>query len=152
MADPLDLVKKVNPLTFVVQFRDFLLKTNMLALALAVVIGNAINDVVGSIVKDILGSVFDVLAPRAGWAALTLHPWRFEFRVGAFLAVMVKFAIVALVVFIITKMFIKQAPPPATKICPACKEGNHPEATRCKFCTSELPASPPPIVASKVGA
>jgi large conductance mechanosensitive channel len=47
--------------------------------------------------------------------------------------------IIATVVFIITKMFVKQAPPPPSKPCPACKEGNHPEATRCKFCTSELP-------------
>jgi len=141
---PLDYVKKVNPMGFAIQFRDFLLKTNMLALALAVVIGAAVNDVVNSIVKDILGTVFDVFVPKAGWDALNVDVWRFKFRFGNLAPVLIKFCIVAFVVFVITKIFIRQAPPPPTKVCNACKEGNHPEATRCKFCTSELPPTPPP--------
>lgn len=147
MMDAVKVLTKVNPIDFAKQFRDFLLKTNMLALALAVVIGAAVNDVVNSIVKDVLGTVFDVLTPKAGWNALTWDVWRFRFKFGDLIQNLIKFIIVSGVVFLITKAFIRTAPPPPTKICPACKEGNHPEATRCKFCTSELPLSVPPAAA-----
>ena len=56
------------------------------------------------------------------------------------------FVIIACVVFLITKMFVKQAPPPPTKVCSACKEGNHPDATKCKWCCSDLPALEAPKI------
>jgi large conductance mechanosensitive channel len=147
MVDAVKALNKVNPLDFAKQFRDFLLKTNMLSLALAVVIGAAANDVVNSIVKDVLGTVFDVLVPRAGWDALNVNVWRFQFRFGNFVQILIKFIIVSGVVFLITKAFIRSSPPAPTKPCPACKEANHPEATRCKFCTSELPLAVAPPAA-----
>jgi large conductance mechanosensitive channel len=55
--------------------------------------------------------------------------------------------IIAGIVFFITKSLVRSAPPPPTKTCPACKEGIHPEATRCRFCTAEQPAPPAPEAA-----
>lgn len=143
-----DIVPKLEPRKYAKEFREFLLKTNVVSLALGVVIGAAVSDVVNSIVKDILGTVFDVLVPKAGWDALNLDVWRFKFRFGNFASVLLKFVIVAGVVFMITKAFIRNTPPPPTRTCGACKEGNHPEATRCKWCTSELP----PVEAPKPAA
>src|SRR5437762_593260 len=104
--NPLALVKKADPIGFAKQFREFLLKTNIVSLALGVVIGAAVGEVVNSVVKDLLGTVFDVLVPKAGWDALNVSVWRFQFRFGNFASVLLKFIIVAGVVFMITKAFI----------------------------------------------
>jgi len=131
--------------SFAKEFRDFLLKTNMLALALAVVIGSAVNKVVNSIVTDVLGGLIKVIQGDAhGWDALNVKVWRIEFRFGAFIPVLIEFVAVAGIVFVISKMFIKNAPAPATKTCTACKEAILLDATKCKYCITEQPASEPP--------
>jgi large conductance mechanosensitive channel len=130
---------------FAKEFRDFLLKTNMLALALAVVIGAAVNKVVNSIVTDVLGGLVKALQGDAhGWDALNIKIWRIEFRFGALIPVLIEFVTVAAIVFIITKIFIRNAPTPPTKVCPACKEAILADATKCKFCLTEQPAVVPP--------
>ena len=131
------------------EFREFLVKTNMLALALAVVIGNAVTKVVNSVVSDLFMPVVGVITPEGNWRSFKLSFWRFNFTLGNFFGQLLDFAIIALVVFIVTKAFLKSAPPPPaspTKTCDACKEGIHPEATRCKFCTSEQPKPAAPAV------
>jgi large conductance mechanosensitive channel len=82
------------------------------------------------------------VTPAGDWRALKGGFWRFNWTYGNFLGTVVDFLIIGFVVFLVTKAFVRQAvpPPPApTKTCPACREGIHPEATRCKFCTSEQP-------------
>lgn len=151
-------LKELKPVgaatNFAKEFRDFLLKTNMLALALAVVIGASVNKVVNSIVGDLLGGVIKAIQGDAhGWDALNFHIWRVEVRVGSFLAVLIEFIIVAGIVFLISKMFIKNAPAPVTKNCPACKEAILADATKCKYCLTEQPAAaPPPAEAPKPAA
>jgi large conductance mechanosensitive channel len=134
-----------NPRDFVKEFRDFLLKSNLLSLALAVVIGTGVTKVVNSIVADIIMPVVGVLTPTGDWRALRGGFWRFNWTYGNFLGTLLDFLILASIVFVITKALVKQAPPPPTKICPACKEGVNPEASRCKFCTSELPVAVPQV-------
>jgi len=142
--------------SFAKEFRDFLLKTNMIALALAVVIGGAVGKVVNSIVTDLLGGIIKAIQGNAvGWDALNIRVWRIEFRFGSFMGVLLEFLMVAAIVFFISKMFIKNAPAPATKVCPACKEAILAEATKCKFCTTDQPAAapiPPPAEAPKPAA
>lgn len=131
--------------SFAKEFRDFLLKTNMLALALAVVIGAAVNKVVNSIVTDVLGGFVKVIQGDAhGWDALNFHVWRIEVRLGSFVNVLIEFLIIAGIVFIISKAFIKNAPTPATKTCTACKEAILADATKCKYCITEQPPAEPP--------
>jgi large conductance mechanosensitive channel len=121
------------------EFRDFLLKTNMFALAMAVVIGNAISKVVDSLVQGLIMPVVGVLTPRGDWrSGLQVDVWRFHFPMGLVLGVLLDFAIIAGVVFLITKAVIRQAPPPPSKQCKMCFEQIHPDAKRCKFCTSEV--------------
>ena len=139
MVDTKALIGKVEPGRYAREFREFLLKTNMFALAMGVVIGAATTKLVTSIVDDLVMPIVGVLTPSGDWRAIKIGFWRFNWTIGHFAGTVLDFMIIATVVFIITKMFVKQAPPPPSKPCPACKEGNHPEATRCKFCTSELP-------------
>ena len=142
MVDTKALISKVEPGRYAREFREFLLRTNMFALAMGVVIGAAVTKVVSAIVDDLVMPIVGVLTPSGDWRAIKIGFWRFNWTVGHFMGVVLDFIIIATVVFLITKMFVKQAPPPPVKVCNACKEGNHPDATRCKWCTSELPAAP----------
>jgi large conductance mechanosensitive channel len=126
-------------------FREFLFKTNVFSLALGVVIGAAVGDVVKAIVADIIMPVVGAIDTKGSWREMKWEVWRLKFTYGHLLGTLLDFSIIALIVFMVTKAFLKSTPPPPTKVCNACKEGNHPEATRCKFCTSELPAPPAPI-------
>lgn len=144
MVDTKNLISKVEPGRYAREFREFLLKTNMFSLAMGVVIGTAVTKVVASIVGDLIMPIIGILSPEGSWRTVRVGYGKLQFTIGNFLGTLLDFMIIAVVVFMITKMFVKQAPPPPTRICGACKEGNHPEATRCKWCTSDLPAPTAP--------
>ena len=57
---------------------------------------------------------------------------------GDFFGNLVDFAVIAFVVFMITKALIKQAPAPPSKKCPRCTEAIAVEATKCKYCTADI--------------
>lgn len=147
MALPNIPIPTAKAVTFIKEFRDFILKTNMLALALAVVLGAAATKVVNAIVTDVLGGIIQVIRGGGlGWDALNIPLGRVTLKLGPLLNALIEFACVAAIVFIITKIFIKQAAPPPTKICPECLEAINPDASRCKFCSSPQPKpSAPPV-------
>jgi large conductance mechanosensitive channel len=148
MVDTKALISKVEPGRYAREFREFLLKTNMFSLAMGVVIGTAVTKVVASIVGDLIMPIVGILSPEGSWRTVRVGYGKLQFTIGNFFGTLLDFIIIATVVFLITKMFIKQAPPPPTKACPACKEGIHPEATKCKWCTAEQP----PVEAPKPAA
>ena len=127
------------------EFKGFLLKTNALALAVGVIIGAALGTVVNSLVNDII-------MPPIGWAlgGVDFNQLRIELPAragqaepvyisyGAFLNSIITFVIIALVVFWISKMFIKEAPAAEVKTWPFCKEPNAVDASKCKACTSAI--------------
>jgi large conductance mechanosensitive channel len=131
-------------------FKTFLLKTNALALAIGVIIGAATGKVVSAIVADLLMPIISLVIPSGDWRAAQLvltettgpdgKPVVNAIKYGDFLGNLVDFAIIAFVVFLITKAFLreKEAPPPATKSCPECKETIAADARRCKFCTAQV--------------
>jgi large conductance mechanosensitive channel len=128
------------------EFRAFMLKTNALALAIGVIIGAALGSVVTSLVDDIimppvgraLGGVdFSRLAIDLGGGA--------AIRYGAFINTVIAFVIIAFVVFWISRAVMRPEPEPEPtplKTCPFCREQVHREATRCRYCGSELTAEP----------
>jgi large conductance mechanosensitive channel len=129
------------------EFKGFLLKTNALALAIGVIIGAALGTVVNSLVNDIVmppigyvlggvdfSSMKIVLKPAVGGDPAT----EVAIRYGAFINAVIAFMVIALVVWQISRVFIREEPPPDVKVCPFCKEANAAEATRCKACTSEI--------------
>jgi large conductance mechanosensitive channel len=127
------------------EFREFLLKTNALALAIGVIIGTALGTVVNSLVEDIimppiglvLGGVdFSTLAVELK-AAAGDDPGVY-IRYGSFLNSTIAFIVIAFVVWRISKMFIKEEAAAATKTCPFCKEANAVDATKCRACASTI--------------
>lgn len=124
----------------VTEFRDFLVKHDVLALAVGVVIGASVGKVVSGIVDDLIMPVVGVIMPGGEWhtAELVLSG-KNAIKYGDLLGRLVDFAIVAAVVFLILKAFIRKAPaPPATKACPQCLETIPLAATRCRACTSTV--------------
>ena len=132
------------------EFRKFLLSTNALALAVGVIIGGAVGKVVSSLVGDILMPLIGLLIPGGAWRDLKLvlstksdgTPAN-AVTYGAFLGSVVDFAIIAFVVFVITKSMLKPAPAgpaPATQQCPDCMETIPKAARKCRMCGSAVPA------------
>ncbi|MGD0122313.1 MAG: large conductance mechanosensitive channel protein MscL [Candidatus Limnocylindrales bacterium] len=131
-------------------FKAFLLKTNALALAVAVVIGLALSNVINSLVNDIImppiglalgnldfSQLRIVLKAATGGDAKT----EVAIRYGTFINVVIAFVIVALVVYLITEMMLRMvpaAPEAPTKICQYCKETVPADATKCRACTSAI--------------
>ncbi|HEX5824449.1 MAG TPA: large conductance mechanosensitive channel protein MscL [Candidatus Limnocylindrales bacterium] len=129
------------------EFRGFLLKTNALALAIGVIIGGALGTVVTSLVDDIimppigllLGGVDlsdqkVILKNAVGGDPAT----EVAIRWGTFLNAIIAFVIIALVVWQVSKVFIREAPPEEVKTCPFCKEPNAAEASKCRACASAI--------------
>jgi len=132
------------------EFKAFLLQTNALALAVGVIIGGAVGKVVSSLAGDILMPVIGILIPGGAWRelkfVLTTKPDGTPgnaITYGAFAGAIVDFVIIAFVVFMIAKQFMKpapEAPKPATRTCPECLETVPAAARRCRACASALPA------------
>jgi large conductance mechanosensitive channel len=122
-------------------FKAFLLKANVVALALAVIVGGAAGALVKAMTDDFLMPIIGALLPDGDWRKYTLDVGPIKFGVGDFAGVFLNFAIISFVAWQIGKVFIKEvAPPPLppTKACPFCKTAIAIDATRCPACTSQL--------------
>lgn len=133
------------------EFKEFLLKTNALALAIGVIIGAAVGKVVSSLVSDVLMPLISLAIPGGAWReAKIVLASRTDaagkvvenaMTIGAFLGAVVDFVIIAFVVFMITKALLKPAPaPPAppTKVCQDCLETVPQAAKKCRACGSAV--------------
>ena len=129
-------------------FKEFLLKNNVLALAIAVIVGGAVGKVVSSLAADLIMPVVSLMLPSGAWreAKIVLKtsigadgkPVENAINYGTFMGNVVDFIIIALIIYLMTKALIKEAPPPPTKTCARCKESVPVDATKCKFCTSDI--------------
>ena len=143
------------------EFREFIMRGNVMDMAVGVIIGGAFQKIISSLVDDIIMPVISLLtggidfnnkfvvldggdyatleaAKEAGAATLNY---------GTFITVVINFILMALVIFCLVKFmnnvsekFAKEEAetPKTTKICPRCKSEINIEATRCPHCTSEL--------------
>ncbi len=129
-------------------FKEFLFKTNALALAVGVIIGAAVGKVVSSLVADILMPFVSLLIPGGEWRAAKYilstttgadgKTIVNAVNIGTFFGNVIDFVIIALCIYLITKAFLKEPPPPATKSCPKCCETIPISATKCRYCTTDL--------------
>lgn len=120
-------------------FRNFLMKENFVALALAVVLGAAVGKVVQAIVDDFIMPIVGRVTPSGDWQKATWDVGSMKFGIGDFLSVLINFIIIALVVWRIAKLLEKPAPPPPSlRTCQFCKMPIDEAATRCPHCTSQL--------------
>jgi len=138
-------------------FRDFILRGNVVDMAVGVIIGAAFNSVVTSLVKDIFNPLIasTVGKPDFGSFAFTFHGGKFA--VGDVLDAAISFLIVAAVVYFAVVMpmhwFLQRLkavqagppPPPTTRTCPECLSDIPTAAKRCAHCGQ--PVEPIPVAA-----
>jgi large conductance mechanosensitive channel len=121
------------------EFKDFVMRGNVLDLAIGVIIGGAFGKIVASLVNDILMPIIGLVLGGVDFTKLAAGPVTY----GNFIQAIVDFLIVAFVIFLVIKSAnsFKKTPPPAdptTKECPKCFSTISIKATRCPHCTSEL--------------
>jgi len=131
------------------EFKDFVMRGNVLDLATAVIIGGAFGKIIGSLVNDILMPVIGLLMGGVNFSDLSFTVGAAVIKWGTFVQTTIDFLIIAFVIFLIIKTAnsLKKAPAPAapaepiTKECPHCFSTISIKATRCPNCTSELTAA-----------
>jgi large conductance mechanosensitive channel len=120
------------------EFKDFLLKQNIVALAIAVVVGTALNTLVKALVDDFIMPIIVAIGPGGEWQKATWSVGSVKFGIGDFMAAMINFLIIGLVAWRISKIFIKPAAEAPRKNCGFCKMSIDAAAIRCPYCTSQL--------------
>jgi large conductance mechanosensitive channel len=131
-------------------FRQFLLRGNLVDLAVAVVIGTAFGVVVAALVKDLVTPLIAAVGGKPDFGGLAFTINKSTFAYGDFLNALISFVIIAAVVFFLvirpvnTLMARLKTDPPqdeTTRACPACLSEIPVAARRCAFCTEEVGAA-----------
>ena len=130
-------------------FRDFILRGNVVDLAVAVIIGAAFGGIVTSLVNDVLKQLIAAVVgkPEFSYVVFDLHGT--PIRIGNFLTASVQFLIIAAVIYfgvvlplnaLLARIKKPEPPaPPATKTCPECLSEIPLAAKRCAHCTQLVP-------------
>jgi large conductance mechanosensitive channel len=146
------------------EFREFVLRGNVVDMAVGIIIGAAFSAIVTSLVKDVImppiglllgGADFSNLfilleagSPAGPYASLTdaQAAGAVTLNYGLFINAVISFLIVALVIFLLVRTINRmrreeEAPPvePTTQECPYCRSTIPVGAVRCPYCTSHLP-------------
>ncbi len=130
------------------EFKAFILRGNLVDLAIGIVIGAAFTAVVTALVSDLIMPIV-AIPGKVDFSSWTWTVNGSVFRPGAFIDALVAFIIIAIVLFFFvvkpvnTLMALYKptpAPPAETKECPYCLSSVPVKATRCAFCTSQLDA------------
>ncbi|MDE3170594.1 MAG: large conductance mechanosensitive channel protein MscL [Acidobacteriota bacterium] len=128
-------------------FKQFLLRGNVVDMAVGIVIGAAFGTVVSGFVKDLLTPFIAAIVKKPDFSAFTFTIRDSKFLYGSFVNDIVSFVIIAAAVyfFVVLPMNtlvarMKKAPPadPTTKTCPECKSEIPIDARKCAHCTSVL--------------
>lgn len=151
---------------FIKEFKEFIMRGNVMNLAVGVIIGGAFQAIVNSLVNDVVSPVLSLItkginfadkfivltsddvtfatveaAKEAGYATLSY---------GSFITAIINFLTMAVVIFVLVKVINKvmelgkkkeevAEEAPTTKVCPFCKSEISIEAVKCPNCTSDLP-------------
>ena len=129
------------------QFKDFLTKSNAMALAIGVIIGAATGKLVTGIVADLLMPIISLVLPAGDWREKQIvlksvvdaagKETVTAIKYGDLVGNTIDFLIIACVVFLITKALLpKPEPAPVMKTCPECLESIPAAAKKCKACGS----------------
>lgn len=145
--------------TILKEFKEFVMRGNVLDMAVGVIIGGAFNSIVSSLVDDIVMPVITLFTGKINFTDLLIsldgnsYPTLAAAKeagasviaYGNFIQIVVQFLLTAFVIFTLVKGINKLHRPapepeaaPSTKICPYCKSEIHIEAVKCPHCASEL--------------
>ena len=143
---------------FIQEFKEFVMRGNVVDMAVGVVIGGAFSKIVNSLVDDVVMPVVSLATGKINFAdmmialdgkkyaslAVAQEAGAPVIAYGNFIQIIVQFLLTAFVLFLVIKAINKMhkpapEPAPTTKICPFCKSEIHIEAVKCPHCASEQP-------------
>jgi len=128
-------------------FRDFILRGNVLDLAVAVVIGAAFNSIVSSLVADLITPLIAAIGGKPNFSNLFFTIHKSKFMYGDFINSLISFLIIAAVIYFLVVMPMNKVMErikrgekvdPTDKACPECLSLIPIKAKRCKYCTAVL--------------
>jgi len=130
-------------------FRDFILRGNVMDLAVAVIIGAAFTAIVNSLVGDVLNPLIAAVVGKPDFSAIVVHIGSGVVKIGNFFNAVISFLIIAAVVYffivlpvntLVARMKKAEAPPaaPDAKTCPECLSTIPKAARRCANCTQPV--------------
>ena len=128
-------------------FKAFILRGNVLDLAVAVVLGVAFTAVITALVTDLITPLVAAIFGSHDFSSLTFTVNNSVFRYGAFLNALLAFVIIAAVLFylvvvpanaLVQRARREPTPDPTTKKCPECLSEIPIDARRCAVCTTQL--------------
>jgi large conductance mechanosensitive channel len=129
-------------------FKQFILRGNVLDLAVAVVMGAAFGAVVTALVKDLLTPIIAAVVGSPDFSSISMNLNGSKLLIGDFMNAVIAFLMLAVVVYFFVVLPVNslmarlnrgEAPPdPTTKKCPECLSDVAIAARRCAFCTSAL--------------
>lgn len=142
------------------EFKKFIMRGNVVDMAVGVIVGSAFSGIVNSLVNDIVMPVVSIFTGKINFSDLmiSLNGEKYEsllaakevsapvIAYGNFIQLIIQFLLTALVVFIMVKGLNKlhkkpeaaPEPAPTTKQCPYCKSDIHIEAVKCPHCASDV--------------
>ena len=127
------------------EFKAFVMRGNVIDLAVAVIIGGAFGKIVSSLVNDILMPLIGLIIGGVDFTALSFTLGKATVTYGNFINNVIDFIIIAFVIFLMIKAIdnLKKKPAPVvadpiTKDCPYCFTAIPIQAIRCPHCTSQL--------------
>jgi large conductance mechanosensitive channel len=124
-------------------FKAFIMRGNVLDLAVAVIIGGAFGKIVSSLVSDMIMPLIGLIIGGIDFSGLAFILGNAKVTYGSFINNVIDFLIIAFVIFLMVRAISSLQKPapvaaPTTKECPHCFTTISIKATRCPNCTSEL--------------
>ncbi|MDD7614984.1 MAG: large conductance mechanosensitive channel protein MscL [Clostridiaceae bacterium] len=134
---------------FFAEFKKFIMRGNVIDLAVGVIIGGAFQAIVSSLVDDIVTPLLGIILGKVDFSSLAVKIGQATINYGKFITAIINFFIMALVIFAIIKVINdvserlrkkpeEEEPAPTTKVCPYCKSEIDIEAVKCPHCTSDV--------------
>lgn len=130
-------------------FKQFIVKGNVVDLAVGIIIGASFSTVVNALVKDLITPLIGAIGGQPDFSAISFTINNSKFLIGDFINALIAFFINAAVIYffvvtpmnkLLTSMQKKQTTiDPSTKKCPECLSEIHKDAKRCAFCTAIQP-------------
>jgi large conductance mechanosensitive channel len=132
-----------------IEFKEFILRGNVVDLAVAVVVGAAFTAVVTSMVTNIFTPLIAAVFGKPDFSDITFEINGSVFGIGLFINALIAFLLIALVIFFLVVKPLNymterrrkglDADDSDERPCPECLSEIPKEATRCRYCTSEVP-------------
>jgi large conductance mechanosensitive channel len=129
-------------------FKAFVLRGNVVDLAVGIVIGVAFGTVIAALVKDLITPLIAIAGKQPDFSAWYFMIGKSKFLIGDFINAIIAFVILAAVIFffvvrpvngLIQRSKTEPPPDPTTRDCPYCLSTIPIQASKCSFCTSDVP-------------